>query len=96
VVAGDDPWPFIPAFPGASGNLPELEAAAKGIGAINWVPDRDQIVRRVPLLYRIGNEPVPHYRPSFSGLVRVQAPTFSRQPMQAERRALAATPGLIT
>jgi len=59
VVAGDDPWPFIPAFPGASGNLPELEAAAKGIGAINWVPDRDQIVRRVPLLYRIGNEPVP-------------------------------------
>jgi adenylate cyclase len=59
VVAGDDPWPFIPSFPGASGNLPELEAAAKGIGAINWVPDRDQIVRRVPLLYRIGNEPVP-------------------------------------
>jgi adenylate cyclase len=59
VVAGDDPWPFIPSFPGASGNLGELEAAAKGIGAINWVPDRDQIVRRVPLLYRIGNEPVP-------------------------------------
>ena len=59
VVAGDDPRPFIPAFPGASGNLPELEAAAKGIGAINWVPDRDQIVRRVPLLYRIGKEPVP-------------------------------------
>jgi adenylate cyclase len=59
VVAGDDPWRFIPSFPGASGNLAVLEAAAKGIGAINWLPDRDQIVRRVPLVYRIGNEPVP-------------------------------------
>jgi adenylate cyclase len=59
VVAGDDPWRFIPSFAGASGNLPVLEAAAKGIGAINWIPDRDQIVRRVPLLYRVGNEPVP-------------------------------------
>ena len=59
VVAGDDPWRFIPSFPGASGNLPVLEAAARGIGAINWLPDRDQIVRRVPLVYRIGNEPVP-------------------------------------
>jgi adenylate cyclase len=59
VVAGDDPWRFIPSFPGSSGNLPILEAAAKGIGAINWLPDRDQIVCRVPLLYRIGNEPAP-------------------------------------
>jgi adenylate cyclase len=45
VVAGDDPWYFIPSFPGASVNLPALEAAARGIGAINWLPDRDQIVR---------------------------------------------------
>ena len=38
---------------------PILEAAAQGIGAINWLPDRDQIVRRVPLLYRAGTELVP-------------------------------------
>ncbi len=58
-VAGDDPRPFIAAFPGLAANLPALEAGAAGVGAINWVPDRDQIVRRVPLVYRHGEEFVP-------------------------------------
>jgi adenylate cyclase len=60
-VAGDDPRRFIPSFSGVSGNLAVLEAAAKGIGAINWSPDRDQVVRRVPLLYRVGGELVPSF-----------------------------------
>jgi adenylate cyclase len=58
-VAGDDPRRFIPSFSGARGNLAVLDVAAKGIGAINWLPDRDQIVRRLPLLFRVGDEPVP-------------------------------------
>ena len=61
VIAGDDPRRFIPSFSGGGGNLPILEAAAKGIGAINWLPDRDQIVRRVPLLYRVRNDLVPSF-----------------------------------
>jgi adenylate cyclase len=51
--AGDDPLPFIIAFDGVAGPLPILAAAAKGIGAINWLPDRDQVVRHVPLLVRL-------------------------------------------
>ena len=58
-VAGDDPRQFIPSYSGTSGNLAVLEDAAHGIGAINWLPDRDQIVRRVPMLYRVGTELVP-------------------------------------
>ncbi len=58
-VAGDDPKPFIPAFPGANVNLPELDAAAAGIGSINWIPDRDQVIRRIPLIYRIGDQYIP-------------------------------------
>ena len=58
-VAGDDPRPFIPSFPGGAGNLAAFEAAAAGIGSINWVPDRDQIMRRVALLYRTGDTYVP-------------------------------------
>ncbi|MCP4386098.1 MAG: adenylate/guanylate cyclase domain-containing protein [Hyphomicrobiales bacterium] len=58
-VAGDDPRPFITAFAGGTNNLPELNAAASGIGAINWIPDRDQVVRRLPLVYRQGEEFVP-------------------------------------
>ena len=58
-VAGDDPRPFIPAFAGSSNNLPALEQAATGIGAINWIPDRDQVVRRLPLVFRVGDQLVP-------------------------------------
>ena len=58
-TAGDDPRPFITNFAGAVANLPDLEAAAQGIGSINWLPDRDQIVRRVPLVFRVGDQYVP-------------------------------------
>jgi adenylate cyclase len=58
-IAGDDPAEFIPNFRGSSGNLPDLEAAATGIGSVNWLPDRDQVLRRVPLVLRIGKQYVP-------------------------------------
>jgi adenylate cyclase len=59
VVAGDDPRPFIASFAGATRNLEILDDAAAGIGAINWTPDRDQVIRRVPLIFRVGEEFVP-------------------------------------
>ena len=59
VFGGDDPRPFLMAFKGASENLPELENAAHGIGAFNWVADRDQIVRRVALMFRLNESFVP-------------------------------------
>ena len=58
-IAGDDPRPFIPNFRGGAGNLGNLEQAAAGIGSINWIPDRDQVLRRVALLYRTGDRFVP-------------------------------------
>src|ERR1700757_1920221 len=56
---GDDPRPFLLEFKGATHNLPELETAAHGIGAFNWVADRDQIVRRVALMFRLNETFVP-------------------------------------
>jgi adenylate cyclase len=58
-VAGDDPKAFVQNFAGASKNLKELDDVAKGIGSINWFPDRDQVVRKVPLVLRVGNQYVP-------------------------------------
>ncbi len=52
-IAGDDPLLFVPRFSGAVDSLPTLTEAAKGVGAVNWLPERDQIVRRVPLLLSI-------------------------------------------
>ena len=58
-VAGDDPRAFIAAFRGASRNLEVLDAAARGIGAINWIPDQDDVVRRVALIYRVDDILIP-------------------------------------
>jgi adenylate cyclase len=59
VAAGDDPAAFLYGFSGLSGNLPGLTEAARGVGSINWVPDRDQIVRRIPLMFRQGDVVAP-------------------------------------
>src|SRR5690606_8414542 len=55
VFAGDYPAPFLAPFAGFSGNLPAFTEAAQGVGSINWLPERDQVVRRVPLLFRQGD-----------------------------------------
>ncbi len=59
VTAGDDPTPFIVSFPAAVLPLPVLMEAAQGLGATNWAPDRDLVVRRVPLLTRVGGSLAP-------------------------------------
>ena len=51
--AGDNPSVFVHAFPGGVETLPLLTQAAHGIGAVNWLPSSDQIVRRIPLLVSI-------------------------------------------
>src|SRR6516164_5055815 len=58
-VAGDDPRPFLQAFKGVSRNLEKFDDAARGIGAFNWVADRDQIVRRLTLMFRLDQTIVP-------------------------------------
>ena len=58
-VAGDDPKPFLPNFSGVARNLPNLEEAVAGLGSINWTPDRDQVLRRVVMFYRSGEQIVP-------------------------------------
>ena len=41
------------------GNLPSLSRSAAGLGALNFVPEADGVVRRVPLLLRYGQQLVP-------------------------------------
>jgi adenylate cyclase len=63
--AGYDPRPFLFAFTGATTNLPMFEKAFVGYGAVNWLPDHDQVVRSVPILLRVGQ----HIYPSLSAEV---------------------------
>lgn len=57
--AGDEPGQFLPNYPGLATNLPALSDAAAGSGFINWLPDGDQVMRRVPLLLRYNGEVTP-------------------------------------
>ena len=57
--AGDDPQAFVPRFSGVIGSLPVLTEKAVGLGAVNWIPLRDQVIRRVPLLLSVGGKLYP-------------------------------------
>jgi adenylate cyclase len=58
--AGDqDVVDAIPRFDHATRNLPILEEAARGFANFSYLPERDGIVRRTPLLSRIGDIIVP-------------------------------------
>ena len=50
---GDDPKLFAPYYQGAAASLKELQDPAKGSGALNWIPEHDQIIRRMPMLVRV-------------------------------------------
>jgi adenylate cyclase len=54
-----NPVPYLYEWQGVLGPIPELGDAASGVGVINTVPERDGVVRRVPLLMRVGDEVFP-------------------------------------
>jgi adenylate cyclase len=56
---GEDPYRFVRSFPDAVSALPQFEAAARGNGFVNEFSDWDNVVRRVPMVLRLGNRPVP-------------------------------------
>ena len=53
--AGDDPKLFAPSYSGATASLEILQKPAQGAGALNWIPEHDQIVRRMPMIVRVGD-----------------------------------------
>jgi adenylate cyclase len=56
---GDDPRLFAPFYPGAAVSLAQLQAAASGTGSLNWLPEHDQIIRRMPMVVRVGDNLYP-------------------------------------
>jgi adenylate cyclase len=58
---GDDPKQFAPYYPGAAASLTELQDKAKGAGSLNWIPEHDQIIRRMPMVVRVGDVLYPSF-----------------------------------
>lgn len=53
---GGDPAPFLLDYPSMVRSLPKLEQAARGLGHISFGPEADGVVRRVPLLVKVGDK----------------------------------------
>jgi adenylate cyclase len=53
---GDPPTPFISRLNGALVPIPVLAEAASGLGFLNWLPDNDRVVRRVPLVIDLNGQ----------------------------------------
>ncbi len=56
---GDAPMPFLDQLKGALVPIPALADAASGLGFLNWLPDDDRVVRRVPLLLDVNGQVQP-------------------------------------
>jgi len=54
-----DPLPYLFEWGGMLGPIPELGQSANGVGVVNTAPELDGVVRRVPLLMRIGEDVYP-------------------------------------
>jgi adenylate cyclase len=52
---GDDPRLFAPYYPGSAASLRVLQDPAVGAGALNWIPEFDQIIRRMPIVVHVGD-----------------------------------------
>ncbi len=61
--AGDGPLAYLDGYPGAVANLPAIERAASGNGGFGFLPERDGIIRRAPLLFRRGEALLPALAP---------------------------------
>ena len=88
-----DPLPYLYEWNGMVGPLPKLAECANGVGVINTAPEIDGVVRRVPLLMKIGEEVYPNMAietirvavgdPSYqvkadeSGIVAMRVPAYA-------------------
>jgi adenylate cyclase len=55
----NDPLPFLYEWPGMLGPIPLLGDNVDGVGVVNTVPEIDGVIRRVPLIMRIGDDTYP-------------------------------------
>ncbi|RBP11398.1 adenylate cyclase [Roseiarcus fermentans] len=53
---GDPPADFVYTFKGVLPPIGALRDAAAGLGFLNWLPDNDRVVRRVPLLLNVNGQ----------------------------------------
>lgn len=59
VNMGESPLSYLQPFSGSLNSLGMFESKVAGNGALNYISDQDGVVRRVPLVMRLGNDVYP-------------------------------------
>ena len=90
-MLGEEPRPFLLDFPGLLRNIHALEEAAAGRGLFSIKPERDGIVRRVPMLMQAQGTILPSL--SFE-ILRVVASTRTIL-VKSEKSGLRASPSAV-
>ncbi len=84
--AGDNPALYAPAYRAAVTSLPLLQDKSAGSGALNWVPEYDQVVRRLPCSCASAATSIRHWPPRRCGSRKAHRPSSSNRPAPAVRR----------
>jgi len=61
IINGPDPRPFLPTFTGSIVNLNNIGSNTRGSGAFNFLPEADGVNRRVPLIFKLGDQILPSF-----------------------------------
>ncbi|MEQ1775649.1 MAG: adenylate/guanylate cyclase domain-containing protein [Burkholderiales bacterium] len=84
VNAGVSPLSYLREPPGAVSSIASLEAAAQGNGALMFFPDSDGVVRRVPLILRLGDQVMPSLAAELLRVAQEQRNYFVRASAKKE------------
>ena len=60
-INGPDPRPFLPTFSGSIVNLNNIGSNTQGSGSFNFLPEADGVTRRVPLIFKLGDQILPSF-----------------------------------
>ncbi len=59
VAIGESALSYVHSFSQSVAAIPQLQSPAEGSGALAFIPDSDGVVRRVPMLVRVGDQLLP-------------------------------------
>jgi adenylate cyclase len=92
---GDDPKLFAPYYPGAAASLIELQDKAAGAGSLNWIPEQDQIIRRMPMVVRIGDTLYPSLAADMLRLAQGASSYFVKSSGASGEKAFGEKTGMV-
>jgi adenylate cyclase len=92
---GDDPRLFAPHYPGAAASLLELQARASGAGSLNWIPEHDQIIRRLPMVLQLGDKLYPSFAADMLRLAQGASTYVIKSSGASSEKAFGAKTGIV-